>query len=247
MSVQQPVIVLDVNETLSDLAAARGAVRRGRCAEPAHARLWFAAVLRDGFALSIADVRPVLRRRGPRGCPDAALTDPRSTDRSTTRSSTCMDGIQDAAAAPRRGPRRYAGSRPTGFRTGHAEQRTRPASRTGSSSDAGLLDARGAAALGGGAHGRGSRHATAYGYAAAQLRDLAPWDMVLVASHPWDVDGAIRAGAARRSGSTGVRARRTRGTFTPTDSTRCTAPDPARRRRARARLTTRPAVRRARP
>ena len=57
---------------------------------------------------------------------------------------------------------------------------------------------------------------TAYGYAAAQL-GVAPWDMVLAACHPWDVDGAIRAGLrgvwVNREGSTYPR------TFTPQTAT----------------------------
>ena len=71
MSVSPPdphrtVIVFDVNETLSDLSPM--AERFADLGAPAMlAKLWFASVLRDGFALTAAGGQEVLRhrRRGP--------------------------------------------------------------------------------------------------------------------------------------------------------------------------------------
>lgn len=50
---EQPVIVFDVNETLSDLAPL-GQRFADAGADPLLARVWFAEVLRDGFARSLA-------------------------------------------------------------------------------------------------------------------------------------------------------------------------------------------------
>ena len=47
------VIVFDVNETLSDMAPMRDRFAQIGC-PPDHARLWFASLLRDGFALTAA-------------------------------------------------------------------------------------------------------------------------------------------------------------------------------------------------
>jgi 2-haloacid dehalogenase len=53
MANEPSVIVFDVNETLSDMAPMRDRFAQIGC-PPDHARLWFASLLRDGFALTAA-------------------------------------------------------------------------------------------------------------------------------------------------------------------------------------------------
>ena len=58
MATRNPtVLVLDVNETLSDLSPLRETFA-ALGASPETADTWFAATLRDGFALTVADARP---------------------------------------------------------------------------------------------------------------------------------------------------------------------------------------------
>ncbi len=56
MAGRPSVIVFDVNETLSDMAP-MGQRFADVGADPRLARLWFAALLRDGFALTVAGAR----------------------------------------------------------------------------------------------------------------------------------------------------------------------------------------------
>jgi 2-haloacid dehalogenase len=58
MATRSPIVlVLDVNETLSDLAPLRDTFA-GLGAPPGTADTWFAATLRDGFALTVTGPRP---------------------------------------------------------------------------------------------------------------------------------------------------------------------------------------------
>jgi 2-haloacid dehalogenase len=186
--VQQSVIVLDVNETLSDLRPlAERFAEVG--AGPGASDAWFAATLRDGFALSIADARPVfddvareaarmLLSRCPLDRPLVAAVQ------------FVMDGIKDLPLHPDVGPalRRFSAH---GFRTvtlsnGPTSLAHRLLERDGLLEHVEqLFSVEEQTAW--------KPAPAAYGYAAAQL-GVAPWDMVLAACHPWDVDGAIRAG-----------------------------------------------------
>jgi 2-haloacid dehalogenase len=182
------VIVFDVNETLSDLSPL--AARFVAVGAPASAAsLWFTSVLRDGFALSLAGVRPdfaeVAREALTARLSVTSLDDP--LDHAVEHvlgglhelpvHPDVATGVHDLAAA--------------GFRlvtlsnggTGLAEKLL---------GDAGLLDhferllsVDDAPAW--------KPAPQAYQYAAG-VCGVQPEDMVLVASHPWDVDGAIRAG-----------------------------------------------------
>jgi 2-haloacid dehalogenase len=186
--VQQPVIVLDVNETLSDLRPlAERFVEVG--AEPGASELWFAATLRDGFALSVADARPVfadVAREAARTLLSRWRLD-RSLDDAVEH---VMAGLRDLSLHPDVAPalRRLSAH---GFRTvtlsnGATGLAHRLLER------AGLLEH--VEQLFSVEEQTAWKPASAaYGYPAAQL-GVAPWDMVLAACHPWDVDGAIRAG-----------------------------------------------------
>jgi 2-haloacid dehalogenase len=60
------LLVFDVNETLSDMAPIAG--RFDEVGAPAHlARTWFAGLLRDGFALTVAHENPSFARLGAEG------------------------------------------------------------------------------------------------------------------------------------------------------------------------------------
>jgi 2-haloacid dehalogenase len=79
------VVVFDVNETLSDLSGM--AERFADVGAPGHlAALWFASVLRDGFALTAAGATPRFAELAT-GLLDAVLA-PVELDRSRTRSRT---------------------------------------------------------------------------------------------------------------------------------------------------------------
>ena len=207
----QPVIVLDVNETLSDLRPlAERFVEVG--AEGGAAQSWFAATLRDGFALSIADTRPVfaeVAREAARELLSRARLD-RPLDDAVQH---VMDGLHDLPLHRDVGPALQRLSA-YGFRTvtlsnGSTSVAHRLLER------AGLLEH--VEQLFSVEEQTAWKPASAaYGYPAAQL-GVAPWDMVLAACHPWDVDGAIRAGLrgvwVNRAGAAYP------GTFTPPTAT----------------------------
>ncbi|WP_298461087.1 haloacid dehalogenase type II [uncultured Cellulomonas sp.] len=196
---RHPVVVLDVNETLSDMSPL--GERFAEVGAPAHlASLWFATVLRDGFALAAsgtqqpfaavaeADLRLALAPHDlDRPLPDAvehvlaglhALT------------------VHDDVPAGLR-TLRSAGLRVVTLSNGAASVADRLLAdagvrdlveRTLSVQDAGVW----------------KPAADAYAYA-AEVCGVDVADLVLVAVHPWDVAGAVRAGAAgawvNRSGS----------------------------------------------
>jgi len=209
--VQLPVIVLDVNETLSDLRPLGSRfVELG--AGPGAADTWFAAVLRDGFALSVADARPVfaeIAREAAR-----ALLSKHPVDRPLDDAvEHVMDGLRtlpvhdDVAPALRR--LSSSGFRVVTLSNGSADV------AHGLLQRAGLLDEV-EQIFSVEEHTPWKPAPAAYGYAAAQL-NLAPWDLALAACHPWDVDGAIRAGLravwVNRTGSVYP------GTFSPPTAT----------------------------
>lgn len=186
------VVVFDVNETLSDLTpmaerfAAAGAA-------PQLARLWFAALLRDGFALTVtggyaefaalADgalrgvLSGVLSGVAPEGGLDAAVEQ-------------VMAGFADLPVHPDvpAGVRvlRAAGLRLITLSNGSPDVADRLLSRAGLREHfESLLSVRDAGAW--------KPAGAPYAYAARSC-GVEPADMLLVAVHPWDVHGAACAG-----------------------------------------------------
>ncbi|QJY47995.1 haloacid dehalogenase type II [Pseudonocardia broussonetiae] len=183
-----PVIVFDVNETLSDMAPL--ARRFTDLGAPAHlAPLWFASVLRDAFALTaagaserfavIADaqVRTVLHDVAVDRDPDAAVAHVLEGFAALDVHADVVDGVRALRAA---------GFRLATLSNGATEVAETLLSRAGirehfdrvlSVEDAGVWKP-----------APGS-----YAYAAREL-GVDRSELVLVAVHPWDVDGAARAG-----------------------------------------------------
>ena len=182
------VIVFDVNETLSDLAPMAG--RFADIGAPKHlAAMWFASVLRDGFALTatgatarFADLGAAVLATMLHGAPlDRSLDD--ATQHvlgGFNELSVHPDVVEGIAALAANGHRLVTLS-------------------NGAASVAeGLLERAGIAAvfeqvLSVEDAGVWKPAAGAYRYAAQQL-DVHPTRMMLVAVHPWDVDGAHRVG-----------------------------------------------------
>lgn len=182
------VIVLDVNETLSDMAAMGGAFAAARA--PADlAPLWFAGVLRDGFALTAAGA---------------------AADFATIARENLVDLL---SAAPHEGTAEAAADR---VMAGFAELRphpdTVPGLRALASAGHRLVTlSNGSTAVADGLLSRAgvrdlverllsvqdaSRWKPApESYAVAlSACGVRPHEAMLVAVHPWDVDGAARAG-----------------------------------------------------
>lgn len=184
------VLVFDVNETLSDMAPMAG--RFEDVGAPAHlAATWFAGLLRDGFALTVTGANEPFARVGAEALRVSlsGLSLRRSLDEA-------VQHIMDGFAALRMHPDVPDGVRALsdlGFRlvtlsngsASVAEQLLKGAGLDGhferllSVQEAGIWKpARGA-----------------YAYAVAQC-DVDPADAMLVAVHPWDIDGARRSGLA---------------------------------------------------
>ena len=182
------VIVFDVNETLSDLSPL--AARFVAVGAPASAAsLWFTSVLRDGFALSVAGARPdfgeVAREALTARLSVTTLDQP--LDQAVGH---VLAGLHELPVHPdvTQGVQELAAA---GFRlvtlsnggTALAEKLL---------GDAGLRDQFEQLLSVDDAPAWKPSH-EAYAYAAREC-GVPREDMVLVASHPWDVDGAIRAG-----------------------------------------------------
>lgn len=184
----RPVIVFDVNETLSDMAPL--ARRFADLGAPSHlAPLWFASVLRDAFALTaagsterfatIADaqLRAVLHGVAVDRDLDAAVAHVLEGFAALDVHPDVVDGVHALRAA--------------GFRLATLSNGAAQVAET-------LLD-------GAGIREHFERVLTvedagvwkpasgSYAYAAREL-GVERAEMVLVAVHPWDVDGAARAG-----------------------------------------------------
>lgn len=182
------VVVFDVNETLSDLSPM--AERFAEIGAPPHfARVWFASLLRDGFAATAAghsEPFAVIGREVLRGllAPLGRVAD----------TEQAIDHIMGAFVALPLHPDVPAGVRAlrearfrlvtlTNGATRIPEQLLTRAGLEGyferflSVEDAGVW----------------KPAAASYAYAATAC-DVALEHMVLVASHPWDIDGASRAG-----------------------------------------------------
>ncbi len=188
MSSPPGVVVLDVNETLSDLAPM--ADRLTDVGAPGHLLpTWFAGVLRDGFALTVvgADARfadlgaSVLRQ----------LLGPLDLDRDLDAAvEHVMAGFSALAPHPDVVPGLTA--------LADAGWRVVTLSNGAAGVARGLLERAGAAhlveqVLSVEDAGVWKPAAGAYAYA-ARCCGVEPAAMVLAAVHPWDVDGAQRAG-----------------------------------------------------
>lgn len=187
-SERAPVIVFDVNETLSDMT---GMVERFEdVGAPGHlAATWFACVLRDGFALTAVGEMAAFADLGADAL--ATVLHPVTLDR----------GIEDAIAHVMAGFTELsvhedvvpgvraladAGHRLVTLSNGSASVAQALLAR------AGLLDAF-ELLLSVEDAGVWKPAPGAYHYAARRCR-VDPHQLMLVAVHPWDIDGARRAG-----------------------------------------------------
>jgi 2-haloacid dehalogenase len=183
-----PVVVFDVNETLSDM------VPLGRRfadvgAPELTARIWFASLLRDGFALAVAGDSATFATLGSAALRTVLTGTPLTRDLDAAVEHV-MAGFMDLGVHPDvpEGVRALtaAGLRLATLSNGSAAVAERLLTSAGlrdeferllSVEDAGVWKpARGA-----------------YEYA-ARACGVSLSDMVLVAVHPWDIDGAARAG-----------------------------------------------------
>ena len=182
------VIVFDVNETLSDMSPM--ARRFADIGAPEHlAKLWFATLLRDGFALTSAGACPSFATLGV----DALhiVLDGVALDRTVAAATDyVMTGFSELVVHPDVSPGvralRRAGRRLFTLSNGSRQVAEGLFARSG------ILDEF-EALLSVDDAGAWKPARTAYDYA-ARICDTAPGDMLLVAVHPWDIDGAARAG-----------------------------------------------------
>jgi len=185
-----PVIVFDVNETLSDMAT-----MADRFAEvgapPQLAKLWFAALLRDAFALTAA------------GSTDRFASFASEGVRSVLHGVELNRDLDDAVEQVLNGFRELPvhPDVPDGVRALRGTGRRLVTLSNGAASVAeGLLDRAGLReqferVLSVEQAGVWKPAPGSYAYAAREC-GVEPAQMLLVAVHPWDVDGALRAGLA---------------------------------------------------
>jgi 2-haloacid dehalogenase len=183
------VAVLDVNETLSDLTGLLAGFQQAGV-DPGLLPVWFAATLRDGFALAAAGgyadfseiAIPVLagllsRADGLRGSPQEAAERIVQSMGELDLHADVADGLRAFYAAGVRIVTLSNGS------SGVAESLLERAGvRDLVEQCLSVSDAR-----------RWKPAAEAYAHAAARCR-VKPGEMALIAVHPWDIDGALRAG-----------------------------------------------------
>ncbi|WP_034714166.1 haloacid dehalogenase type II [Intrasporangium chromatireducens] len=181
------VLVFDVNETLSDMAS-MGERFAEVGAPPELARLWFATLLRDGFALAAAGDAARFAEIGT-GVLAALLSAERIADPEAT-AARLASAVADLPLHPDvvEGIRalRGAGYRLVTLSNGSAqvaEQLFGAAGIRGQFER--LLTVEDAPAW--------KPHPAAYRYAAEQC-GTREQEMLLVAVHPWDIHGAARAG-----------------------------------------------------
>lgn len=190
MSANRPsVLVFDVNETLSDLTPLRARFAEVG-APPELMPTWFAGVLRDGFALTAAGAYAefgavaldVLRALLPRvpgwsGDVEAAARHILDGIAQLEVHPDVPDGVRSLSAA---------GLRLVTMTNGNSALTERLLSRAGLlDCFEMLLDVRGPRLW--------KPAPGAYRYAVEQA-GVRPEQAVLIATHPWDVDGALRAG-----------------------------------------------------
>lgn len=184
------LLVFDVNETLSDMAPMGD--RFAEVGASSHlARWWFAGVLRDGFALTVNGVNPSFAEVA-----SAALRTVLSDEQLDRGVDEAVDHVMSGLAALKLHPDVVPGVETlaeTGIRLVTLSN--------GSTSIAQkLLDEAGIAdrferLLSVEQAGIWKPAPAAYSYALRECR-VDPLDAMLVAVHPWDTDGAHRAGLA---------------------------------------------------
>ncbi|KHL01578.1 haloacid dehalogenase type II [Sinomonas humi] len=181
------VIVFDVNETLSDMSP-MGARFADAGAPEQLAKLWFATLLREGFALAAAgDAAPF----GEIGAEvltglleGAGAPDPAGTARRLAASVADLPLHPDVPVGIR--ALRAAGRRLATLTNGSAQVAQKLLTAAGIRDEfEALLSVEDAPAW--------KPHPSSYRYAAQQCGTEAR-DMLLVAVHPWDIHGASRAG-----------------------------------------------------
>jgi len=188
MTVRPPVVVFDVNETLSDLEPlGRRFAEMG--APPELLRVWFAGVLRDGFALTVVGTSEpfaVLAAQSLRSVLFGVPLD-REMDEAVAHVMAGFAGLEVHPDVPD-GIRalRSAGCRLITLSNGATEVADRLLTGAGVRDEfERLLSVEEA--------GTWKPAAAAYKYAAG-VCGVDPADLMLVAVHPWDIDGARRAG-----------------------------------------------------
>lgn len=217
MTRRAEVVVFDVNETLSDMAPLAQRFEDVG-AGAATARLWFATVLRDGFALTAAGGQErfaTIAEEALRGIFARLELNRRQDDAvdHIVRGFAELDVHPDVADGVRR--LRQEGFRLVTLSNGAASVAEGLLERAGlRESFERLLSVEDA--------GVWKPAARAYEYAARSC-GVDVTDLLLVAVHPWDVDGAARAGAAaawiNRDDA------RYPGYFTPPDHTAASLPE----------------------
>jgi len=186
--VRPDVIVFDVNETLSDMSP-MGARFADVGAPPELARLWFASLLRDGFALTAAGAKAqfAILAEGVLRAQLAGVTLDRDDDAAVEHvlagmsALTVHPDVPDGLRRLRRG-----GSRLVTLTNGAASVADSLLTRAGVRDELEeLLSVEDAPAW---------KPAEASYRWAAERCGVNPGDAMLVAVHPWDIDGAARAG-----------------------------------------------------
>jgi 2-haloacid dehalogenase len=181
------VLVLDVNETLSDMEPLRA--RFEAAGLPGHSlELWFAATLRDGFALTAADSYGNFRTIGGDVLRSMLISAGRDADEATI--GGVLSGFTELRVHPDVAPGlqrlRDLGLRLVTLTNGAAAMSERMFTEAGVLP---LLEHR----LDVEVPGRWKPHPAAYRYA-AEVCGVGVDRIALVAVHPWDIDGARRAG-----------------------------------------------------
>lgn len=184
------LLIFDVNETLSDMSS-MGQRFEDVGAPPHLAKTWFAGLLRDGFALTAVGVNESFATIAAEAL--GVVLDGQPLDRSAEDAvQHIMDGFAGLpvhADVPEGiGALRDLGIRLVTLSNGSASVAEALFDRAGIRGHFETLLSIEDAAL-------WKPAADAYAYALEQC-DVDPMDAMLVAVHPWDIDGAARAGLA---------------------------------------------------
>ncbi|WP_433476378.1 haloacid dehalogenase type II [Spirillospora sp. CA-142024] len=183
------LVLFDVNETLSDMSPLRARFEDVR-APGELAATWFAGVLRDGFALTAAGAYADFRDVADAGLRGLLTGLPGWDGDAGGAAAHILDGFADLGVHPDvpDGVRELhaAGLRLATLTNGSTATTERLLSRAGLSEYfTALLDVSAPRAW--------KPAPAAYRYAIGTL-DTDPAESLLVAVHPWDIDGARRAG-----------------------------------------------------